>query len=68
MIKNTENTTQLPRYISRNQLMDITGLSSPTLWRLVQRGDLPRPVQLTTGRVAWSEDVIRAWLESRANA
>lgn len=54
------------RYLSRRQVMGLTGLSETTLWRTVRRGELPRPVRLTPGRVAWPEAIILAWLERRA--
>lgn len=53
-------------YISRRRLAEITGLSDTTIWRSVRRGDLPRPVRLSPGRVAWPAGVIEAWLASRA--
>ncbi|MGE0450211.1 MAG: helix-turn-helix transcriptional regulator [Vicinamibacterales bacterium] len=56
----------LTRYISPRALMDATGLSEATLWRLRRRGELPEPVRLSPGRVAWPEDVITRWLEGRA--
>ena len=62
---NTLSPAPITRYISPRQLQEITGLSEPTLWRLRQRGDLPQPIRLSPGRVAWSEDSIRAWLETR---
>jgi predicted DNA-binding transcriptional regulator AlpA len=52
-------------YISPRQLRQATGLSEATLWRLRQRGELPEPVRLSPGRVAWPEPVIAAWLEAR---
>lgn len=58
----------LTRYVSPRQLQESTGLSEATLWRLRQRGDLPEPVRLSPGRVAWPEPVIAAWLARRAEA
>jgi len=55
----------LHKYISPRQLKQLTGLSEATLWRLRQRGELPEPVRLSPGRVAWPEPVISAWLTSR---
>ncbi len=55
----------LKRYISPKQLQAATGLSEPTIWRLRQRGELPEPVRLSPGRVAWPEPVIVAWLAER---
>ena len=57
----------LPRYLSPRQLQELTGLSEPTLWRMRRRGELPEPVRLSPGRVAWPENVIGDWLQSRAN-
>lgn len=56
----------IPRYVSPAQLVASTGLSDATLWRMRRRGDLPEPVRLSPGRVAWPESVIRAWLDARA--
>lgn len=54
------------RYLSPRELIALTGLSDTTLWRMRQRGDLPEPVRLSPGRVAWREDVISEWLENRS--
>jgi prophage regulatory protein len=64
----SDTTTQNPpRLISPRQLRDITGLSDPTIWRMRRRGDLPQPIQLSPGRVAWRADVINNWLETRSS-
>ena len=60
--------SSISRYISPRQLQAATGLSEATLWRLRRRGELPEPVRLSPGRVAWPEPVITAWLASRAGA
>jgi prophage regulatory protein len=58
----------LSRIYSPTQLRDLTGLSLATIWRLRQRGELPAPIQLSPGRVGWSEDTVRQWLAARAAA
>jgi predicted DNA-binding transcriptional regulator AlpA len=55
----------ITRYVSPRQLQQATGLSEATLWRLRQRGELPEPVRLSPGRVAWPEPIISAWLATR---
>ena len=47
-----------------------TGLSRSHLYALVKRGEFPRPIPLSKdGRaVAWSEQAVQAWIESRINA
>jgi prophage regulatory protein len=39
--------------------------SRVTVWRKVRDGKFPRPFDLGTGRIAWKESDIAAWLESR---
>jgi prophage regulatory protein len=42
-----------------------TGLSRTTVYRLVQKGDFPRPYTLSAGRVGWSSTEIEEWIMSR---
>lgn len=34
------------------------------LYRLMNEGKFPRPVKLSTNRVAWREDDVNAWIEN----
>ncbi len=43
-------------------------LSRSTLWRMARDGELPRPIALTSHRVAWRERDIAAWITTRAEA
>jgi prophage regulatory protein len=58
-------TEQLDPYISPREFRQITGLSDPTIWRMRRRHELPEPVRLSPGRVAWRASTIRQWLNSR---
>ena len=60
--------TQTLSILSPKQLVEIIGLSSATLWRMRQRGELPEPIKLSPGRVGWRASDIEAWLASRAEA
>jgi prophage regulatory protein len=42
-----------------------TGLSTSTIYRLMDADRFPRPVQLTETRVAWWASEIADWLRSR---
>jgi len=42
----------------------VGNLSRTTLWRLVQKNDLPAPVTVG-GRVLWSENEITNWITAR---
>jgi predicted DNA-binding transcriptional regulator AlpA len=66
VMRTRQTATSLIRYISPRQLQEATGLSEATLHRLRRSGNLPGPVRLSPGRVAWPETVITQWLEQRA--
>lgn len=46
-------------------VLDLTTLSRATIWRLVGSGNFPRPLQLSERAVAWREQDIVAWVQSR---
>ena len=43
----------------------ITGLSVPTIYRLMSQRKFPRPVKITTTARAWKLSEVTAWVESR---
>jgi prophage regulatory protein len=43
----------------------ITGLSVPTIYRLMSRGKFPRPLKITRTARAWRLTEITAWVDSR---
>ena len=43
----------------------ITGLSVPTIYRLMSQHKFPRPVKITTTARAWKLSEVTAWVESR---
>jgi prophage regulatory protein len=43
----------------------VTGLSVPTIYRLMAKRDFPRPVKLTSYARAWKRSEIMAWIDSR---
>jgi prophage regulatory protein len=44
------------------------GLSPSSIYRLLAKGDLPKPVQLTDRAVAWRSAEIDEWIASRQPA
>ncbi len=50
------------------QVMEATGLSRMTLWRLEKAGDFPIRRRLGSNSAAWLESDIAAWIESRPRA
>jgi prophage regulatory protein len=53
------------RMISAREAAERTGLSRRTIFRLVDRGEFPRPHALTVKALRWPSSVIEAWLASK---
>ena len=47
---------------------EFTGISKPTIYRLMKSGDFPRPMQLSTNRVAWRKSDVMNWLSDLPTA
>lgn len=45
--------------------MHLTGLSRVTLWRLEAAGKFPKRCKLSQNSVAWREEEVSQWLETR---
>ena len=59
------------RLLRRPEVESITGLSCSTIYRLMDRGDFPRPLKIgagPTGIVAWRLRAIEQWIENLAVA
>src|SRR2546421_8633459 len=46
----------------------VTSLSKTTRWRMERRGEFPKRVRLSPGRIGWRQDEIREWIDSRSRA
>ena len=51
-----------------NKVSEVTGMSKSTIYDLMAKGLFPRPVKLTGKAVAWRENVVQEWLDSRPTA
>lgn len=67
MIAETSTPT-LGRLLRKRALLERLGISAATLYRLIQRGEFPRPVKIGARAVAWREDAAAAWLAGREAA
>ena len=52
------NLIPLPELIKR------LSISKPTIYRMIQAGQFPRPLRLGARASRWRSDEIQAWLES----
>ena len=53
------------RIIRRHGLRQLTNLSLATIYRLIKRGDFPRPIRLSAQAVGWDINDVNAWIEGR---
>jgi prophage regulatory protein len=54
------------RFIKTRQVLAMLGVSRTTLWRLVQRGAFPQPVQVTGRNAHCVLQAVEAWMRARA--
>jgi len=65
---------QIPRMISIQQVEDCIGLSSSTIYDMLNKRSkrydptFPVQVKMTKGRVAWVESEVAAWIERKMAA
>ena len=45
-----------------------TGLSRSTIWRLERRGDFPKHRRISANAVAWVEEEVAHWIQSKIDS
>ena len=53
------------KILKQKEVVQLTGLSRVTIWRLEQRGEFPEKIALSPNRVGWIEDEVSDWITSR---
>ncbi len=61
-------TGETPRLLGLKSVKDRTSLSEPTIRRLIDREQFPRPVKIAPNRIAWLESDLIDWVNSRGEA
>lgn len=57
------------RLIPKSEVKErLGGISDATLWRMEKRGEVPRSIRISRGRVMWIESEIDALIDARASA
>lgn len=51
------------KFLRLKQVLELTGLSRTTLWRLERKGKFPKHVQITARLIVWNEQEIYAWVD-----
>jgi prophage regulatory protein len=53
------------KILKQKEVVQLTGLSRVTIWRLEQRGEFPEKIALSPNRVGWLENEVSDWITSR---
>jgi prophage regulatory protein len=53
------------RIVPTGGVLEQVPVDRSTLWRMVQRGEFPPPIQITSARIGWRQSAIAAWLRQR---
>ncbi len=56
------------RFISMSETLDRVGFSKTHIYRLINKGEFPKPVPLGRFKVAFLETEVDQWMESRLAA
>jgi prophage regulatory protein len=59
------NSTTTVAIFDEAKVHELTSLSRTTRWRMERRGEFPKRVRLSAGRVGWRQADIEAWIRSR---
>lgn len=61
----TSSVTTIDRILRVSDVIEATGLGRNTIYRWMNEGRFPLPLDLGGCRVGWRQSDIRAWIESR---
>lgn len=56
------------RILNRQQVCELLGISSVTLWRMTRDGTFPKPIDISTRRKGWPEALVRQWISDKVAA
>ena len=65
---NEMNAYEKGQLIDMKRVTEMTTLSRTTLWRMVRQGRFPRPIKISSNRVAWRECDVVDWVQARSEA
>ncbi len=54
------------RFLRISAVKSLVGLSVPTIYRLIAKGEFPRPIKLTKTASGWKLSEVTVWMQDRA--
>ncbi|MCG9065048.1 AlpA family transcriptional regulator [Laribacter hongkongensis] len=70
-MKNPPDQRAIPppeRFIRLKEVIRLTGLSRPTIYRRISTGQFPQSIPIGGGKVAWLYSELWHWMQSRIKA
>ena len=62
---NRKEARMFPKLMKRPEVEAAVGLSTASIYRLMDGGEFPRPIRIGQRAVRWKAADLQAWLESR---
>lgn len=62
------NTNQINHVVRLPAIINMTGMSKPTIYAWIKEGKFPRPIKIGTRSVAWIAEEVNEWIRERINA
>ena len=53
------------RFMSRDEVVGLVGLTYPTVWRMMSAGTFPPSRKISERRVGWLASEVLAWMRAR---
>lgn len=63
-----QKTENRQRIIRKPELLNMVGLSDPTIWRMERDGSFPKRLRLGGNSCGWLESEVLHWVQSRMEA
>ena len=58
----------IPSLLTRHEVIDITGYSIASIYRLMRAGHFPEPIKIGPRSIRWKAEEIAAYIEDRPRA
>jgi len=55
----------MDRFLKHEEVIEVTGLSSVSIWRLEGRGEFPKRRKISPNRVGWLASEVDEWIRTR---
>lgn len=63
-VNENNNVSDDVKLYSIDDIVDITGLSRTTIYRMMDEGNFPKSIKIGKYTVRWKSSEIRSWIES----